>query len=79
MSIAQGHVFGFNWSRKVPTYTCPKVSLFEDVGISRIKISDSTIIRVTSLPLAPQPNPGPGLLHKIRLNFLEASQQFSSL
>jgi hypothetical protein len=29
--------------------------------------------------LAPQPNLGLGLLHKIRLNFLEASQQFSFL
>jgi hypothetical protein len=28
-------------------------------------------------PSAPQPNLGLGLLHKIRLNFLEASQQFS--
>jgi hypothetical protein len=26
--------------------------------------------------LAPQPSLGLGLLHKIRLNFLEASQQF---
>jgi hypothetical protein len=32
-----------------------------------------------SLSLAPQPNLGLGLLHKIRLNFLEASQQFSFL
>jgi hypothetical protein len=31
------------------------------------------------LSLAPQPSPGLGLLHKIRLNFLEASQQFSFL
>jgi hypothetical protein len=29
--------------------------------------------------LAPQPSLGLGLLHKIRLNFLEASQQFSFL
>jgi hypothetical protein len=29
------------------------------------------------LSLAPQPSLGLGLLHKIRLNFLEASQQFS--
>jgi hypothetical protein len=32
-----------------------------------------------SLSLAPQPSLGLGLLHKIRLNFLEASQQFSFL
>jgi hypothetical protein len=31
------------------------------------------------LSLAPQPSLGLGLLHKIRLNFLEASQQFSFL
>jgi hypothetical protein len=31
------------------------------------------------LSLAPQPSLGFGLLHKIRLNFLEASQQFSFL
>jgi hypothetical protein len=32
-----------------------------------------------SLPLVPQPSLGLGLLLKIRLNFLEASQQFSFL
>jgi hypothetical protein len=31
------------------------------------------------LSWAPQPSLGLGLLHKIRLNFLEASQQFSFL
>jgi hypothetical protein len=31
------------------------------------------------LSFAPQPSLGLGLLHKIRLNFLEASQQFSFL
>jgi hypothetical protein len=31
------------------------------------------------LSLAPQPSLGLGLLHKIRLNFLEASQQLSFL
>jgi len=31
------------------------------------------------LSLAPQPSLDVGLLHKIRLNFLEASQQFSFL
>jgi hypothetical protein len=31
------------------------------------------------LSSAPQPSLGLGLLHKIRLNFLEASQQFSFL
>jgi hypothetical protein len=31
------------------------------------------------LSLAPQPSLGLGLLHKIQLNFLEASQQFSFL
>jgi hypothetical protein len=36
----------------------------------------STYLSLT-LSLAPQPSLGLGLLHKIRLNFLEASQQFS--
>jgi len=31
------------------------------------------------LSLAPQPSLGHGLIHKIQLNFLEASQQFSFL
>jgi hypothetical protein len=31
------------------------------------------------LSLAPQPSLGLGLLHKIQMNFLEASQQFSFL
>jgi hypothetical protein len=34
---------------------------------------------VLLLSLAPQPRVGLGFLHKIRLNFLEASQQFSFL
>jgi hypothetical protein len=34
---------------------------------------------LSSSSLAPQPSLGLGLLHKIRLNFLEASQQFSFL
>jgi hypothetical protein len=35
------------------------------------------VFRVLFLALAPQPSLGLDLLHKIRLNFLEASQQFS--
>jgi hypothetical protein len=38
-----------------------------------------TYIHTYILSLAPQPSLGLGLLHKIRLNFLEASQQFSFL
>jgi hypothetical protein len=34
---------------------------------------------ILPLSLAPQPSLGPDLLHKIRLNFLEDSQQFSFL
>jgi hypothetical protein len=34
------------------------------------------LCRFFILSLAPQPSLGLGLLHKIRLNFLEASQQF---
>jgi hypothetical protein len=37
------------------------------------------IILPLLLSLSPQPNLGLGLLHKIRLNFLEASQQFPFL
>jgi hypothetical protein len=33
--------------------------------------------KTSLLPLAPEPSLGLGLFHKIRLNFLEASQQFS--
>jgi hypothetical protein len=36
-------------------------------------------VRILLLSLAPQPNLGLGLLHKIWLNFVEASQQFSFL
>jgi hypothetical protein len=36
-----------------------------------------TVQNLLLLSLAPQPSLGFGLLHKIRLNFLEASQQFS--
>jgi hypothetical protein len=34
---------------------------------------------IVLLSLSPQPSSGIGLLHKIQLNFLEASQQFSFL
>jgi hypothetical protein len=37
------------------------------------------LILILILSLAPQPRLGLGLLHKIRLNFLEASQQLSFL
>jgi hypothetical protein len=39
----------------------------------------SFLLSFLLLSLAPQPSLGLGLLHKIRLNFLEASQQFSFL
>jgi hypothetical protein len=42
-------------------------------------MAHSTYLGGTLLSLAPQPSLGLGLLHKIRLNFLEASQQFSFL
>jgi hypothetical protein len=35
------------------------------------------VVVVVVISLVPQPKLGLGLLHKIRLNFLEASQQFS--
>jgi hypothetical protein len=37
------------------------------------------IIIIIIISLAPQPSLGLGLLHKIRMNFLEAYQQFSFL
>jgi hypothetical protein len=42
-----------------------------------VKLSDISVFY--ALSLAPQPSLGLGLLHKIRLSFLEASQQFSIL
>jgi hypothetical protein len=38
-----------------------------------------TLVIFFFLSLAPQPSLGLGLLHKIRLNFLEVTQQFSFL
>jgi hypothetical protein len=40
---------------------------------------DSVKYCLLLLSLAPEPSLGLGLLHKIQLNFLEASQQFSFL
>jgi hypothetical protein len=45
--------------------------------LCRIIIKKGIFLFISSL--APQPSLGLGLLHKIRLNFLEASQQFSFL
>jgi hypothetical protein len=50
-----------------PTLNLPGTSKFRSVSMFLILL----------LSLAPQPSLGLGLLHKIRLNFLEASQQFS--
>jgi hypothetical protein len=45
-----------------------------------VKFGTSHIIYfLLLLSLVPQPSLGHGLLHKIQLNFLEASQQFSFL
>jgi hypothetical protein len=44
-----------------------------------LRIHLSAASDVLLLSLGPQPSLGLGLLHKIRLNFLEASQQFSFL
>jgi hypothetical protein len=41
--------------------------------------SYSKVLLLLLLSLAPEPSLGLGPLHKIRLNFLEASQQFSFL
>jgi hypothetical protein len=51
-------------------------------NINSPKCPKEDIVVATSyllLSLAPQPSLGLGLLHKIQLNFLEASQQFSFL
>jgi hypothetical protein len=45
--------------------------------LSRLGIGNFSLSLSLSLPFAPQPSLGLGLLHKIQLNFLEASQQFS--
>jgi hypothetical protein len=48
--------------------------------VSRLDIlSLLLLLLLLLLSLAPQPSLGLGLLHKIQLNFLEASQQFSFL
>jgi hypothetical protein len=53
-----------------------------ELGSSRINFDKPSHFRAFIkffLSLAPQPNLDLGILHKIRLNFLEASQQFSFL
>jgi hypothetical protein len=55
-------------------YTHTRARAHTDIYIYIILIYDSFFF----LSLAPQPSLGLGL-HKIRLNFLEASQQFSFL
>jgi hypothetical protein len=46
---------------------------------SSAEVKEWTELYLPFFSLAPQPSLGLGLLHKIRLNFLEASQQFSFL
>jgi hypothetical protein len=45
----------------------------------KIRYPPICFVVILLLSLAPQPSLGLGLLHKIRLNFLEASQQFAFL
>jgi hypothetical protein len=49
------------------------------VYIHEVCVSTTVLLLLLLLSLAPHPSLGPGLLHKIRLGFLEASQQFSFL
>jgi hypothetical protein len=50
------------------------------MNMAAVRISEiEKIILLFLLSLAPQPSLGLGLLHKIRLNFFEASQLFSFL
>jgi hypothetical protein len=59
----------------VPTYyeMLPRSSDLDSLELHKQRKIDVKFL----LSLAPQPSLGLGLLHKIRLNFLEASQQFS--
>jgi hypothetical protein len=63
---------------KLNRYESPHIdeSLVEMVQTADITLR-SDIHEHFFLSLAPQPSLGLGLLHKIRLNFLEAPQQFS--
>jgi hypothetical protein len=56
-----------------PPFVQPVTQRYTDWPITALHIS------VTLLSLTPQPSLGLGLLHKIQLNFLQASQQFSFL
>jgi hypothetical protein len=57
--------------------TCLKIYSFYCVNVvGKLKIIALIFL---SLSLPPEPSFDLGLLHKIRLNFLEASQQFSFL
>jgi hypothetical protein len=49
------------------------------LSASNIKVNTEVSVSFFLLSLAPQPSLGLGLLHKIRLNFVEASQQLSFL
>jgi hypothetical protein len=40
MYIAHWYVLGFSSSRRAPRNISPKVSLYEDMGVSRIKVAD---------------------------------------
>jgi hypothetical protein len=61
----------------------PAIPVFERWKIvrasDRAAVGTGILTVLLLLSLAPQPGLGLGLLHKIRLNFLEASQQFSFL
>jgi hypothetical protein len=52
--------------------------MLEDTMADAVQLT-AILLLLLLLSLAPQPSLGLGLLHKIRLNFLEASQQFSFL
>jgi hypothetical protein len=65
----------------LPRYTCNVVLQLQVHRLTTkqyLKLPHPHILTLL-LSLAPQPSLGLGLLHKIRLNFLEASQQFSFL
>jgi hypothetical protein len=76
----------FSWRQILNVLTNSASSIF--FNVSRLKYGKLGIVLgnfnavgvcILLLSLAPQPSLGLGVLHKIRLNFLEASQQFSFL
>jgi hypothetical protein len=54
-------------------------TLYKKITVTKVRYLFKELFFLLLLSLAPQPSLGLGLLHKIRLNFLDVSQQFSFL